>query len=361
MTRLELARKEYQDLAKGAMARYALRTAFDHKEFRIADYCADFGPNPAAQEAEDAVRVWARGYGMWLPGVTEHCIDLASYLYPEADTARLVTIGKNFAIDWYLNDTIGRDRVASLAPQDKQAAAQARERLLQVSQTLTEGPGASPVDLACLDMLREVRSGSSAAPEWFPFFLKLWVGNLQTMCRDCNASASGAIPTEAEYVETRTYISGMQHTIALGEFAHNTYLDWPALQRNGLTPVVRRLWWLCAVIGCLSNDLFSFEKEFIQHRSDSNIILVSILNDEHLTLDDAITRVIGRVRHHMIEYLDHARFLTARADELPSSHQAPLQGFIQTTQSCVKATWVWQLLSKRYKFPGSIFEETRFR
>ncbi|MFD9123197.1 terpene synthase family protein [Kitasatospora sp. NPDC059571] len=355
--RLEHAAAEYRDMASAATPRYALRTAFDYARFRIADYCAGFRPNPAARETEEKVRTWAQEFGLWIPDVTEHCNDLASYLYPEAPADRLATIGKNFAIDWYINDTIGRERVAGLAPEGKRAAALTREHLLQVSRTLQTGPDAAPVDHACLDMLQELRAGSNNAPQWYTHFLSVWTGHLRTMGHDGNASAGGTVPTAAEYLQTRIDISGMPHTIALGEFATDTYLNWVALDRDALA--ARRLRWLCAAIGCLSNDLFSFEKEFIRHRSDSNLIPVLLLNHPHLTLDDAVVRAITRVRKHTVEYIRCARSLTSRANELPQPLCMPLQEFVRATESCVKATWTWQLLSQRYRFPGSIFEETR--
>jgi Terpene synthase family 2, C-terminal metal binding len=350
---LARVQREYRDLAEAGAARYALRSAFDHDGFSIVEYCRGFSPNPAAAEAEDAVRAWARRSRMWIPGITEHCIDMAAYMYPRAAAGRLVTIGKSLAISWYLNDTIGRERISGLTADQKLAADRSRDRLVRVSRTLTVGSSANPIERACREMLWEMRSG--APPEWFEQFRDLWATHLESMCRDGNAAATNAVPTTTQYVDARTHCSGMQHTIALFEFARNEYLDWTELDR--LAPIVRQLCWLCAVIGCLSNDLFSFEKEFVRHGSDSNLILVSILNDPDLTLPDAITATIARVRDHVIEFRRHLRHLAARCAELP--RPAPLRAFLESARACLMASWVWQLLSLRYKSPGSIFEECR--
>jgi hypothetical protein len=358
--RLLLAAEEYQTLADGRTAPYTLRSAFDHEGFDIQHYCESFSPNPAAHASEREVKDWLEKHSLWIAGVTDHCIDMASFLYPDATPPRLVAIGKNVAINWYLNDTIGRERFAAMTADGRRAANQARRRIIDVSQAMRLGPAASPVERACLQALEQIRSTSDR--RWYATFSRLWVGNLTTMCRDGNARATGAVYSFDQYLRQRTFISGMQHTVALLQYAVDQYLDWTCLRKHDLAAPVRALWWHCAVIGCLSNDLLSLEKEFVWHGSDSNAVLVILLNDSSLTLDRAITSTIERVRGHVSEFIGLVRLLDTRVDALhtESPHAgAALGAFLRSVQWCVMATWIWQTASRRYKFEHSIFAENR--
>ncbi len=69
----------------------------------------------------------------------------------------------------------------------------------------------------------------------------------------------------------------MPHTVALIEYADG-FLDWHVLREIGVSELLNQLNWAVALIGCLMNDIFSFEKEVIDNNCDSNLIASIALN-----------------------------------------------------------------------------------
>ena len=64
---------------------------------------------------------------------SEHVVDMGSYLYPESDTYRLAATAKLYLVDWYINDTIGRDKVNGLNDPARRAAADLAKQLIATS------------------------------------------------------------------------------------------------------------------------------------------------------------------------------------------------------------------------------------
>jgi len=61
-----------------------------------------------------------------------------------------------------------------------------------------------------------------------------------------------------------------------------------AIENTPLYQPLRRLQKIAATFGALSNDLFSFEKEVIDHKADSNLVAIIALNNPALSLQETI-------------------------------------------------------------------------
>ncbi len=359
--RLLYVKQEYQELVREAAAgtSFTLRDAFDCDDFSIVDYCRNFNPNPVSVEVQNASKVWAGRFNLWIPGISEYCYDVMSYLYPSADLNRLSIIGRLFAVNWYINDTFGREQIANSGREKEEIYNRAR-RLVKISETMTVPADSTLVEQACLEALNEIHA--AGVPEnWFSQFRERWVGHLQMICRDSSNHSQGLIPTTEEYLLTGTYRSGTQHLLTLSEFAQNRFLDWGMLHSHGLTNRIRRIWWLAAVISGGSNDIFSFEKECIECSVDSNMIILLILNKRELSLRRAIALAMSIIRNQMVEFMEHVRFLYTWCENQPTTEDGivAVQAFLQSREWNIMTDWLWQVLSKRYKRHDSIFVETR--
>lgn len=82
--RLAQAPRDYQSLREALAPTFSLAAAFDHPGFNVDDYCRAFQPNPHGPEAEADARTFCEHYGIWLPGLSEHCVHMGTFLYPDA-------------------------------------------------------------------------------------------------------------------------------------------------------------------------------------------------------------------------------------------------------------------------------------
>jgi Terpene synthase family 2, C-terminal metal binding len=354
-------RKEYAELAAGSSARFSLQEMLNHDQFRLEDYCRQYSPNPHTAAMHEAAKKFCQRYGIWLDNA-KHYISCPAYLYPSASLERLVPIGKNFAVDYYLNNTMGRDKFGHLTPDQQQVAERIKRRIATIGEDICLCPNAYPVEQANAEMLADIRKASPT--DWFTEFLRQWKYHIDITHTDRNAAALGYLPGIDEYIDSRCHISGMHHAIQLMEFANGQFLDWSRLTAAGLTNPLQRLRWLVASIGGLMNDLFSFENEFIDNGSDSNLVTVIVLNEPALSLSEAIVRAATIVRNFIIEFLTLAGEVRSRGMGLPDTGPTlaiTLESHLHSLEQCVQASWVWQVHTMRYKRAASIWHETLLR
>ncbi|MFG2111864.1 terpene synthase family protein [Streptomyces sp. NPDC048718] len=349
----------------------ALSDMFDHDGFSIEEYCRDTAPNPHAEASGAAVRRFAEHHGIWLAGLSDHVLDMGSWLNPRADLERLTSIGKTYAIDWYLDDTIGREKFAAMSGEERVRAARRRERIIALFRAAGadnghpgDGPAAAgragdgtdaadPVEEAMLQVLEELRDGSTR--EWYDRFVGQWTDHVAMMCRDQNARASGFLPGAEEYTERRIVISGMPGAISLGEFAAGRFLTRRDLAASGTDALVDQVFHRICAACCLSNDLFSFPRE-LRENCDANAVVVEALNRPRLTLAQAIAATMDRVRHHTAGFLDAAAALETSAAGIGAREpRESLEEFTRTARDALRATWAWQMRSPRYRETRAVF------
>jgi len=337
---------------------WSLRELFSTADCDIAEYCSEFRPSEFGAQACAEVERYCRGQGIWLEPGGAHYNSMTPYLHPGPVSAqRLTVIGLFNAILFWLNDTVGREKYGHL-PESEQGRARAElERLCRLLETREPPADPSPVEAATADFLSQV--GELADPQWLAEFLVSTVAHLRTAIRDQNARARGDLLTVAEYIDLRAQVSGMYPAIALCEFGRDSYLDGDRLAGAGLLADLRRLRVLTAEIGALMNDMFSFEKECIADRSDFNLIPVCLLNTPGATLADAVRDAGTVVRDRITEFRQRHDALADRCREpglADTDLAAQLEVHLADLAGCVQASWVWQLVTTRYK-GTSIFAE----
>ena len=140
------------------------------------------------------------------------------------------------------------------------------------------------------------------------------------------------------------------------EYAADNYLPREELEKVGLLEPIERLEFLCAAIGGLVNDFFSFEKEVLDAQSDFNLIQVFI-NNYSPDLDAAIVDAAQYVNSLYEEY----KGLAVQVSEACAHYSwaSLVHKHIQYMDESNMAVWVWQIDTQRYLRKQSIFTELR--
>ncbi|MGW0182146.1 terpene synthase family protein [Nocardia sp. NPDC003345] len=350
---------QYEDWMRAGEP-WSLRELFSTPDCDIDDYCRDFRPSPFGDQACAEVERYCRAQGIWLEPAGAHYNSMTPYLHPwPVSVERLAVIGLFNAILFWLNDTVGREKFGHLADVEQQRARTDLDRLSRLLQTRTPPENPSPFESATMEFLS--RLTELADPGWLDLFLASTLEHLHTAIRDQNARSRGDVLTVAEYIDLRAQVSGMYPAIALCEFGRDGYLAWDLLAAAGPADDLRRLQVLTAELGALMNDMFSFEKECVVDRSDFNLIPVCLLNNPGATLPDAVREAADLVRARLVEFRsrhDAVAAWCAAQDVSDSAFAAQVERYLDDLSACVRASWVWQLRTQRYK-GVSIFAENR--
>jgi len=350
---------EYNDLLASSST-FSLQDLFTPDQFNLDEYCKDFYAHPQAEELKIAAEDFGRHYGIWLENAKYH-ITCALFLYPSAHVDRMLTMMEILTIGFYLNDVMGRDKFALLSAREQQEGRELIEELTSIDDTLAVSPSAHPIVRANAEALASLKQGSPDS--WFKDFLKYYNYHILITHRDNNTAALGDTPGMEKYIEDRLHLGGVYYILKLIEYSDNNFLNWEQLKSIGLYNSMTRLHYSVAAFAGLSNDLFSFEKEVIDCCSDSNLVAITMLNNPHLSLAEAILytstivrgllsdciKIIGKIKGAIKKYSigmpDLANLLTLH---------------IRGIERCLQAIWMWHVFSKRYKRPHSIFKETSF-
>lgn len=322
-------------------------------------FCREFNAHPDSEELKMQIREFGEATGCWLPGAKHH-ISCALYLYPGADTYRMFCMMQNLTLGFYLNDVMGRDTFQYL-PVEQQVSA--REMILRMSRldaSLRVGEDALLLERVNAEILRAFADHSPR--DWFQRFLDIYCYHIGITHTDGNVVAQGRIPGVTEYMDYRCHLGGVHHILQWIEFSDGQFLDWEKLGRYGLAEPLRRLHWVTAAFAGLSNDLFSFEKEVIDNGSDSNLVMVIALNEEGVSLQDAIGQAAGIVKALLMEVLSLLDLFSSEIGGLvllDAPLSAQLRSHREGVVRCVQAIWLWHCYSGRYKRPLSLWAETR--
>jgi hypothetical protein len=354
-------KSQYAEHLSALKTPISLHELFSNEHFNLRDYCNSFRPHHHATTLTKSVAEFGKNYNIWLKNA-EHYITCAIYLFPSAHIYRMLPVLKNCAIDFYLNDTIGREVFPGLTPDQQLNASNIIRRMSTEIGTFNLPDDASPVEHANREMMLDIKETSPSF--WFNNFLMLYTHHIEITHRNCNTDHVGAIPTIDEYIQHRCHVSGMHHTIALIEYCGGQFLDWNWLTEHGIATDLKRLQFIVAAIGCLMNDLFSFEKEVIVSESDHNLLMVIALNQPELSLTEIIDKSSLMVKELLSEFIELIEIIRAKSYTLLplcTSCVDILENHLTGLENCVQASWVWQVSTKRYKRPVSIWEETQLR
>jgi terpene synthase-like protein len=351
---LERVRPEYSELLRSPAT--SLQQLFESDHFQFAHLGKDLRPHPESKELQLIAETFGRQYGIWLDNA-KHYITCTLFLYPMASFDRMAAIVKNNAVDYYLNDTMGRDVFGLLSPGKQTVAKKVVQRMSALDDRLYVPPTAHAVEKANAEVLTFIRDTSPRS--WFEEFLYFYSHHLAVTHQDLNSSSLGHVSSVPEYIHGRNHTAGMHHIMLLIQYSLDNFLDWQHLGTTGLAYPLRRMQEIVTTFGALSNDLFSFEKEVIDNNAESNLVSNMLLNDPALSLHDALMEAAGIIRNMLIEYTGLRTLLTAKLDAYADAGtKRQLKTHLAGLEICLQASWLWQVYTKRYKRISSIWTET---
>lgn len=354
--RIESLRTEYVEIQKrGEPARFWLDELLSFPGWSIREYCKGFQPNPHTDSVCRIVETWMRECDMWIPGM-QGVLDASGWMFPQAGIDRLTMQSKLMSFDWYLNDTIGRDRARFSRPDEVSAIRRmyiegisSPDFFIQGQQSLKmEGLGR---------LLVEIRQQSS--DDWYTAFADQLRDQVELTHRDRNARGLGTVSSIPEYCEERSRTAGMTFTVHFVEFVLG--LELPQFNSTG-SAVERKildLRILCELIVSLGNDIASFEREVIDAATDSNLVALMALNFPRLSLEDCLRESGNVLGDHMRKYVRIQEELHSQLTKVPTSSGPLLRRYLKGMDDLTKSVWTWQVETSRYKRPNSIFYELR--
>jgi hypothetical protein len=353
----ERARHDYRELVQSATM--SLKELFSPPHFCFDEFCKGFHPHADSARLTQLAQHFGEEHDIWLPNAKAH-VSCALFLYPAAHPDRMFAIMKNLIMDFYLNDVMGRDLFKSLSANQQRDARKLIGSMAGIRDSLIVPPDAQPIEHLNARVLREFRENSPDS--WFRSFFDFYCHHLNITHTDRNSEALGYIPGVDEYIDSRCHYAGMYHIVLWVEYNNARFLDWDRLADLGLASPLRRLHWLTTAFGALSNDLFSFEKEVIDEGSDSNLVMILMLNNRHLSLQESIAGACRIVRNMVSELSGILQSVRQRIDSLEQSDpgvSSLLAGHIEGVCRCIQASWLWQCHTVRYKRAQSLWEETQ--
>ncbi|MBO9728725.1 MAG: hypothetical protein J7623_08815 [Chitinophaga sp.] len=353
----QIQRQYLQQLMEGTT--FSIADLLNFGSFTLQDYCKKLYPHPQSDEIIRIAQAFCEEHNIWCENA-RHYITCELYLYPDAQFDRMLAMVENNAIDYYLNDVAGRDLFGHLKATEQQDARNLMKRMASVDHHLSLPENATPVEKANIYILKFMKETSPAA--WFEEFLQLYCYHIDVTHKDGNSDALGHIPTVEEYIGLRCHTSGMHHIVLLIEYADGNFLNKEWCAAAGIDVYLQRVNFLTAAFGCLSNDLFSFEKEVIDNSTDANLLMAIALNHPDYSFPEVINSAAKIVQDVLVELLDLMDKINVQLSLAPAADAdkiARLHQHLKGIDKCVQASWLWQVYTKRYKRPASIWVETQ--
>ncbi|MEX6625487.1 terpene synthase family protein [Tenacibaculum salmonis] len=159
--------------------------------------------------------------------------------------------------------------------------------------------------------------------------------------------------TVDEYIYIRLYTGGMFPVIDLIEYMHSIYLSPEIINK---VPSIKKMREQCALIGALSNDLFSYAKE---KHSDYNLINAYLISNEADNYNDAVNKSIIKVNTIHTEYEATLLQTMKEATFLSSVNNNIVLKYIDALNVIISSSYHWQKNTKRYIHPENVFEDMK--
>lgn len=301
--------------------------------------------HPFKEDIEEGINEICQRLDIRLPHYDEYD-NMTCYVYPSSPRDRVITIGLVMNMMFYIDDTFEAGKGQEIDPS---YLARVVENCIRIICTGQQPEEDLPLYRVALEL--HERLWKRTNPAWFQRF----VGALKTYMKsevivDSVLDDRGEIDID-KFVHTRELDSGAWVVFHLIEFANDRYLTDELFANEYMQETMH----LAAQIAALSNDLFSYEKEWHLPKGHFNLISV-LMEKEQLSFEDAVARAI-----------DHINMLLMRFKELycnmPDFEERTLNhaacSYVQGLWYVVSAMWHWQLATNRYRTPNSRFLELR--
>lgn len=276
---------------------------------------------------------------------------MTSFLYPKSGKYKVVIVNILYDLLYYIDDLFGED-IEGANQEDKPSLTE----LMYIWQTgkinsvyyneLTS----EKVKVVCTAM-QWVRNKlfQSCEPAFFKKLSWLLFEHLRDQLKP------DAYQSVEEYILLRRNFSGMYVAIYLIEYCTGRYLTNEMLEK---VPSLQKAIDLCADIGGLSNDIFSYPKE--SHSKFNLVNSFDVLN-ETKTLNEAIQKAIDLVNTCHADFDIAVKQIHAEISGLTVEEKTTILQFTDGLKSILSATYHWQFVTERYRHDNHILEDLKYQ
>ncbi|MGB1287692.1 MAG: terpene synthase family protein [Aggregatilineales bacterium] len=308
--------------------------------------------HPLAAQAEQQIEALCRKYGVLQHHLNQYTT-MSGFMYPASPVDRLVASGLLFNTLIYIDDmheraerTEGDD-----AAQEKIQIALRTKFETAINVLLTGQKPEESYFLYDVALYLHRAFAPHADGKWLPRIAKSLVDHLRVVTYDnSNVITAGKLDV-GKYIDVRLLDAGMDPTMDMVEFTSNIYLPDELLQDKHIADMRN----LCARIGALMNDIFSYEKEVLWGETRWNL-LVGYMESYEMDFAHAL--------HYSIEHVNDATqaFKTLKMN-MPvygnTEVQSAVEEYVTGLENIISATWHWQIRTNRYRSITSPYPELR--
>lgn len=158
--------------------------------------------------------------------------------------------------------------------------------------------------------------------------------------------------TVNEYISIRLITGGMYILIDLIEYVHSIYLSEELINNKNI--YIKDLCKQCALIGALSNDIFSYAKE---KHSDYNLINAYLVSKEASNYNQAVIKAINKVNEIHSDF--NLTIKKVKTETLALDDKLIVEKYINTLKVIVASSYHWQKSTNRYYHPENVFEDMK--
>jgi hypothetical protein len=301
--------------------------------------------NPNAAEAMKVTEKYCRQLGIMGANFREYCT-MSAYLFPRASLERLIAIDLLNNLLFFIDDTITEGRADSGYGQRTLDLFNMCVRIIRDGYT---PPHTNPIFETCKvlhPMLQKL-----ATPGLQKRMVKSLERHFWAATHNIDAIMVNGVINIPKYIEVREHDSGMHPTLDLLELSCGIYLPDEVIAE----PTMYTLRECTIRIGCLMNDIFSYEKEVLQRGQRFN--LINVLREAHdLSFEEAVHQSVLIVNELVDTFVQKEAALPDWGD--PKLNQWVAQ-YTEGLRDQIIATWQWQMATNRYRSMTSPFPELR--
>ncbi|MEO6728575.1 MAG: hypothetical protein ABIM99_01500 [Candidatus Dojkabacteria bacterium] len=331
------------------------KQSFSLNDLKIAQYAEDeaanlnYAINPNFDSIMPDIFDFANKYGMDIADF-QNTLTMTPYLYPDAGPERLLAISNLMTILFFIDDTLGEhpDLFDGLEPSF------ITQRIVRTLSGDTSDGLFIPtsIESSIYEILPElVRLSNNDFIQRFLQSAKEYLPENVNLDSSIGEDLMG-------YILQRILNSGMMPTIDLAELATNKYLPKEFFDPNNPEfEIIRNLREVVAKIGSLTNDLFSFPKEFYDANSKLNIVAVIHNTNSDMSIEDAFKLGIIFVNNELEKFKEICNDIKESYEG--TELEETMNNYAKKMKYIVLATYFWQLITNRYKHVLHPFKEMR--
>ncbi|MFK7787362.1 MAG: terpene synthase family protein [Crocinitomicaceae bacterium] len=269
---------------------------------------------------------------------------MTNYVYIDAPIEKMVNVLVNYDVFYFLDDFFGEDTNTGQFPN--------LGKLFKIwNGEETHESNQTKVDR----LYRSISYVSQALREDSPssFFKRYTRSVIEHLDFSLSKKHYSSVD---EYISIRLRTGGMFLLIDLIEYVHSIYLS-PEI-RNNESLSIQELQEQCALIGALSNDLFSYAKE---KHSDYNLVNAYLVTHEAKSYPEAVIKSIQRVNDIYSDFQSTMERAKANIARLSKDEQKIVSKYFEALEVIVASSYHWQKVTNRYYHPENVFEDMKFK